>query len=259
MLYKRIIKVDIDGVGKTLSYPELKIEFSGEIDNDNEADSFEIIIYNLSQNTINNIKEGSDISLQAGYQDDFGTINIGVIDNVSTNVESSSKVTKILMTTATRSWTDDIISKTFNPPITSTQILQRIVPLSGLETGFIQLENEITYQRGKTVYGRVIDVVKMLAKETNTPITISNGKINFTNNQITKGYLISADSGMISSPSKIDEKNSDADYTVSILFNHNIKPKSLIKVQSTVLRGSFEVIRAKYNDDFTIDLDIKEV
>jgi len=259
MLYKRIIKVDIGGLSETLSYPALKIEFKGEIDDDNESDIFMIKIFNLSISTINKIKKGADISLQAGYEDNFGTLNIGKVVSVSNFKNSTEYVTEIKMSTDTDSWTNDYINQVFNPPITSKQILERLVPLSGLSTGIINLEKVVTYQRGKAVSGKLIDVVKQIAKESATPITISNGKINFTNKQISRGFLISSTSGLISIPKKIDEKDSNIDYSFKILFNSNIKPKSLVKLESKNVNGNFEVVKATFNEDFTIDLFVKEV
>lgn len=258
-MYRRIIKVDIDGLENTLSYPELKIIFSGEIDDDNEADEFDIKIYNLSERTRNNIKKESSIRLQAGYQDNFGTLTVGEIQSVESYKKKANYVTEITMTTASKSWTDDIINKTFNPPITSKQILERIIPSTGLEQGLIELVDNKNYQLGKTVNGRAINVIKQIAKESNTPITISNGKINFTNGKVNTGYLLSADSGLISSPRAVDNKDDEADWNIQVLFNHNIKPKSRIKVESNSINGQFDVVKAKFNEDFTVNLYIKEV
>ena len=259
MLFQRIIKVDINGVGKTLEYPELKIEFEGEFDNDNEPDEFIIMIYNLTQTTINKIVNESDISLQAGYQDDFGTITIGIIKDVKSYKKKADYITEILMNTDNKSWNDNIVNKTFNPPITAKQILERLIPSTSLETGIIQLTDNKVYKRGKTVRGRISDVIKQIAIETNTNLTIQDGKVNITTGQVTKGFLVNAKSGLISTPIKVDKKDSDVVCSFDILFNHNIKNKSLIKLESKTFNGQYEVVKAKFNKGFTITIEVKEV
>lgn len=259
MLYKRIIKLDIEGVPVTLSYPEVKITFKGEIDNDNEADIFEIKVYNRSSDTINLIKSGARISLQAGYEDDFGTINVGVIKDVMTYKEQSNVVTEIIMTTDSDEWTLATINKTFNPPINAKQILERITPLSGLETGLINLKDNVSYQRGKTVSGKVINVIKQIAKECNTPITISNGKINYTFESIKSFVIIKSDSGLISSVKKVNQKDSESEFIFDSIMLFKLKPKALVKIESTNVTGDFEVVKVKYNEDFTMSVEVKGV
>jgi len=260
MMFKRIIKVDIDGLEKTLDYPELNIEFKGEFSNDNDPDDFIIYIRGLSQTTINKINKDKEINLQAGYQDDFGTIITGIIKDAQSYKKDSTTMTEITVNNDNSSWNDNIINQTFNPPITTKQILERIIPASSLETGFIELKDNKTYQRGKTVTGRLSSVIKQLGRESNTNITLSNGKVNLTTSQTSKkGYLVNAKSGLISTPQKINKKDSEAVATFDMLFNHNIKNKSLIKLESSTFNGNYEVVNAKFNKDFTITLEIKEV
>jgi len=259
MLFRRIIKVDINGLGKTLDYPALKIEFEGEFDDDNEPDEFKIMIYNLGQTTTNKLKTDSDISLQAGYEDDFGTISVGTIKDIQSYKKEADYITEILMNTDNKSWNDNIINQTFNPPITAKQILERLIPLTSLETGIIQLTDDKVYKRGKTVRGRTGDVIKQIANETNTTLTIQNGKVDITTGQITKGFLINSRSGLISTPRKVDKKDSDVICSFDILFNHNLKNKSLIKLESKTFNGQYEVVTAKFNKDYTITVEVKEV
>ena len=260
MLFKRVIKVDIDGVGKTLEYPKLNIEFDGEFSNDNDPDDFKVYIRGLSQSTINKINIDKDINLQAGYQDDFGTIITGIIKDVQAYKKDSTTMTEIIINNDNKSWNDNIINQTFNPPITTKKILERIIPSSKLETGFIELKDNKTYQRGKTVRGRISSVIKQLGRESNTNITLSNNKVNITTSQTTKkAFIVNSSSGLITTPRKVTEKDNEAVCRFDILFNHNIKNKSLIKLESKTFNGNFEVTKAKFNKDFSITVEVKEV
>ena len=58
----------------TIKSDNLDIEFTVPFDDDMEANEAEIIVYNLSAATINNLKIKSGISIEAGYKNDTGVI-----------------------------------------------------------------------------------------------------------------------------------------------------------------------------------------
>lgn len=257
MLFNRKIEIDIEGLPKTLSYPELKIKFKGEIDSDDEENIFEIEFYNLDDNTINTIKENSQIKLRAGHEKTLGTLATGIVKDLNTTYKNANKITEITMTTGSKSWTEDYISRSFNGPISAKKVLERLIPSSGLDLGVINLNKNVSYKTGLAVRGKIINIIKRIAKDCNTPITINNQKISFTKTEVMQGYLISSSSGLISSPKKILKKDSDADYTIKIILNPNIKLKSRIKLESKNVSGQFDIVKAKFNKDFTIDLNLK--
>ena len=259
MLYGRKITVDIENVDKVLSYPELEITFNGKMDTDPSPDIFEIRIYNLSNGRINSIKKDAQINLNAGYGDDIGLIFTGVIQRAETITEEASLITLIKVQTGNKNWVAGTISKTYNGQVKASKILADLIPSLGLEAGYIDLVNDVTYKNGKTVFGKIKDVVKQIANECDTPIIIKDGKINFINEntRFQTAYILKSSTGLITSPSKVDDEK--ADYQVKCLLNNNLTIKSLIKLESKYITGNFEVVEALFNDDFTQELKLKEV
>lgn len=256
---KRIIKIDIQGIEKTFSYPELKILFKGEIDDSNDPDNFEIKIYNLTESTSNKIKQGAIIRIQAGKENDFGTFQIGKIQKVNSYKKGRNYITEILMDTGDLSLSTVIINESFNPPINTKQILERIIPRGKLEVGPINLKNNVSYQRGKVVRGKLISVIKQLAKESQTQVIIQNGIITFSNDTIKKAFKLGAKTGLISRPKKVSETNSNSDLIIKMIFDHRVKLGSLIILESETANGQFKITKAKFNDDFTIDAELEAV
>ena len=79
----------------TLNSEELDFEFEVGFDDNLEQDEYEIIVYNLSDATINEIKTGYEIEIEAGYKGDIGLIYQGYVEKVKTKYEESDKVTTI--------------------------------------------------------------------------------------------------------------------------------------------------------------------
>ena len=256
-LFKRIMQVSISGVDRTFTYPELEINFNGSFDNNAEPNDYTVNIYNLNQDSISRINREAAIILNAGYEGDVGTISAGVITRVETDTSTVNRLTEIEFQDASEQWLNVIVNRTFTGPILASQVLAELTQNIGLEIGFINLVNDITYQTGKTVFGKLSTVLKTIVRETNSNITLRNGKIDITPSSqgFETGFILNNQSGLISI-NKLDDKDSQAEYKVKMLFNHRIRPKSILSIESTKVQGLFFVIEGKYNNDFTIDVDV---
>ena len=71
-LFKRNVMMQTGNV--SINSNNLDLEFDVEFDDDTEANESEIILYNLSDTTIQNIKKGEKVTLTAGYKEDTGII-----------------------------------------------------------------------------------------------------------------------------------------------------------------------------------------
>lgn len=79
----------------TISNEKLDCEFEIPFDDDTEADEAEILVYNLSDTTIQNIKTGERITVTAGYGSDTGIIFSGYISKPRTYYSGVDRVTEI--------------------------------------------------------------------------------------------------------------------------------------------------------------------
>ena len=255
--YKRIIRVSITGVERTFTYPELEINFAGNFDNNAEPNDYSVNIYNLGQESVSLINRTNAITLSAGYENDVGIISAGVITRVETDTSSVDKLTTIEFQDASSQWLNVNVSRTFTGPITASEVLRQITQNIDLEIGQINLVNNITYQNGKTVVGKLSNVIKKIVRETNSSVTIRNGKIDITASStgFETGFILNNQTGLINID-KLDDKDSQAEYKLNMLMNHRIRPKSILQIESTKVQGLFFVIEGKYNNDFTITAEV---
>ena len=108
-----------------LNSDELDLEFTVPFDDDIEANQVDITVYNLSDNTINNLKRTAEISIEAGYKDDIGVIFKGFIDNVKTGYDDVDKVTTI--TCWDCAGTETVTNITYSSNIKASKILKDLL------------------------------------------------------------------------------------------------------------------------------------
>lgn len=96
-LFKRVTKVTIETPRGHLKFDgdDLEIRFNVPFDDDSKPNIGQIQIFNLTKSTINKIKKGYNITLSAGYKDDYGLIVEGKITSPTTKYEGIDKVTTI--------------------------------------------------------------------------------------------------------------------------------------------------------------------
>ena len=257
-LFRRRIEVLIEDTNRSYSYPQLEIKFSGEFNQDAEPNLYEVTIYNLSKDSIQNIAVGNKIILNAGYQDDIGSIAAGFITKVETDTSKVDVSTTIEFQDASNRWLQTRVNRTFSGPVTAEYILRELTSDVGLELGNIQLNNNKTYQTGKTFRSSIASAIRQIARETGTPVNIANGRIDFMADGVglETGFVLNSSTGLIGSPERIEDKDSRAEYKVRMLMNHNIRPRSVILVESTTFNGFAYIVKGSYNDDFTITCEI---
>ena len=257
-LINRRIDVSITGVNKTFSYPDLEVNFSGDFNEDPEPNIYSVEIYNLSRDSISDINEGEAIILNAGYQEDIGIISAGVITGVDVDNRNVDVITKIEFQDASNEWLNAVISRSYTGPVLASTIIEDLAQSIGLEIGNINLVNDINYQTGKTVFGKLSNTIRRIARECNTEINISSGRIDFVgrNAGFETGFILNSETGLISSPEKIDSKDSQSEYLVRMLLNHRIRPRSVLEIESLTVSGTFFVIRGTYNSDYTMEIEV---
>lgn len=96
-LFQRVTKVTIEAPNGHLKFngDDLEIRFNVPFDDDSKPNIGQIQIFNLTKDTINKIKKGYNISLSAGYKDDYGLIVEGKITYPTTKYEGVDKITTI--------------------------------------------------------------------------------------------------------------------------------------------------------------------
>lgn len=236
--YLREVKLFVGNLQFT--FPAFTIYFRVNFGDDPSANDAEIDIYNLSEGTINRIKKGLPIILNAGYQGDVGVIFLGGVTNVTTKRNRTDKITTITATDANDAWNTLPFKKTYKAGTKASQIMKDIITMSGLEIGAFELPNDITYLRPRTFNTTLPNAVKQVATDGGAKAHITKGKIFIRDPKQGDdiGFLLNVERGLIGTPERFESEEEDG-YTVTSLLNYRMTTDSVMRIQSSTANGRF--------------------
>lgn len=269
---------------------DFKMEFDVEFDDGPDVNFSKVIIYNLTDTTINKFKKGLAATLNAGYVGDVGNILSGTIKDVKTEWSGPDKITTITIADANDKWLTQKISKTYKKDATAKQILTDAIKLSSLKVGKISLPTNKVYKGGKTIKGAIGAIISDIVPDCNAKWHTTKGSIYITgkNEGVESNVLLNKNSGLIETPTPyeksesynvnktvvnyetvngkkkkkvtVEEENKTRvmhGYKVKCLLNHRIKTDSIIKIQSLSANGRFRVAAGKHDGgDFITELEV---
>lgn len=237
----------------TISSEELDLEFTVPFDDDMEPNEAEIIVYNLSDNTIKQLKKDAAISITAGYKGDTGVLFSGYISKVKTIYEDADKVTTIKAM-------DDIkdhsmASLSFAAGTKASYILKQLINKTGLPVAVFKTRRDHTYKDSQTVDGDLMENIKKYASVCGISVYVSKGKIyaRYIKEGDNLNFTVSADTGMIGYPSSYTEEVTAEDYTdtvngyeVEMLLQHRLCAGAIVTLKSKIANGTYRVCRGEH-------------
>ena len=240
----REIKVNVAGL--EFIYPDIEIQFRMEFDDTDDPDIAVVELYNLKRETENKIKKGEQLILSAGYQGDIGTVIAGEIAEVYSRMEGVDRICEIEVVDATEAFLRQRISKTYKEGITASQVLADVLDKTGLEIGAINLPDDVTYDNGRTVDGRLKEVARQIVDDGGGKLYINNGTIFAVPKDFGQdvGVFISKESGLLHSPTRVD--SDDAEWDIESLLNYRIRAGAKVKVESETANGLYRVIKGEH-------------
>ena len=265
-----------ESLGKNGLDIDLDINFSDGKD----PDVSEVTIYNLSDDSINQIKKDGYCIVNAGYKHmgNKGNVLSGDIEEVTTTWQGLDKETKIKVTDGGKKWRKAKISKTYKENTKASVIMRDVINIMGYEIVELKPKKDKAYKLGKTVNGFCSDILKMLVKDTESKMFINKNRIIIRDQE--KGtktdFVLSSETGLIGSPTlnrdntgdkaggvssdkaKKENKEEKKTWEVKCLLNPKIETDSLIMIKSKVLNGKFRVIKGKHTKDFETVLTVEE-
>jgi hypothetical protein len=245
--------------GLSLSEPNYSIYFKVDFDYDINADKGQIEIKNLSNETMNSIRKGKNIILNAGYEGDTGTIFAGVIQTVKTTSEDGERTTTITALDANEQLLTANINKGYAKGTKASAIIRDALKDVGLEIGSFTLKKDITYLRGKTISGSLIHSLKNIVNDCHSKIYINKGIVTIIPQGTGKNiaFVLNSESGLIESPTRIDKKSTDtviqSDWAVKCLLNHRIVTDSIFQIKSRTANGLYQVVKGYHKKTDTYD------
>lgn len=262
LLFDRQAVLTIDG--KEYKSDDMDFEFEVPFSTENEPDVSEISIYNLSPKTIASIHKGSVATLSAGYNTDIGMIVSGQVAGFTTQIDEVDKKTVLKVASAINEWKEKKINRSYAAGTTAKDIMMDLISGFGVTVADIEPVKNVTYSKGKTVSGRLKDVVKAIAKETESKFYIQKDRayIRPYDKGTATGFLLSAVTGLIGSPEQIevdeDGKQSVQGWSVECLLNHNIFEDSIIAIESKLVKGNFRVVKGSHTSEWTTKTEVVE-
>jgi len=255
-------KCQVIAGGKIFDMDELDIEFSVPFDNNEEPDIASLTLYNLSENSINAIKQEQNTIINAGYEGDIGTIFKGTITKTVTRWSGTEKITELQVGDGSLQWLSSHVSEAYGEDITAQEILQDLTGKFGIELGRLDLVNNITYPTGRIVDSSLKDAIQQIVRETNTTFKISKGRIFIMpkDEGVPTGFLLNKDTGLIGSP-EVFEKEKYKGFKVTMLLNHRITIDSVLVIESKTANGTFRVIKGRHTNsgnDFLTTVEVVE-
>ena len=237
----------------TVSSEKLDLEFTVPFDDDMEPNEAEITVYNLSDNTIKQLKKDASISIDAGYGDDTGVLFYGFISKIKTEYDGADKVTTIYAMDDIKDHT--IASIAFDEGTRASTILRKLIDKTGIPVAVFNPRRDYTYKDAQTVDGDLMENIGKYAQVCGISVYVCKGKIYAR--YITEGdnlnFKVSSATGMIGSPSAYSEEVKAEDfvdvvdgYEVEMLLQHRMSAGAIVELDSKLASGTYRVCSGEH-------------
>lgn len=233
----------------TLKSEELDVEFVCPFDDDAEANECEIIVYNLSKSTIQELKYNAVITIEAGYKGDTGVIFSGRISKVATKSQGLDKVTTIKAIDDMDLKERDITEKSYKAGTKASYILKDLLAKVKLPVAVFKVRRDHTYKDGVKVDGGLMENIKKFSEVCGISVYINNGKLYARH--ISEGdnisFIVKADTGLLSVEEFEEEQTAEdykdivKGYKLEMILQHRMKTAAIINLQSENVSGQFRV------------------
>lgn len=255
-------KVELIAGNKRFTNDDFEIDFRVEFGDTSEPNISEVIIYNLSKNTIDSIKSKDYVILNCGYGLNVGNILTGRIKRIYPYWEGLDKVIKLYVVEGQMSISGKDISITYKAGTSSNYIINDLAKNIGLQIGEIKPAKNITYPKGRVFIGSPVSALKTIVKETNSKMYFNKDRlyIRDLNSGTKTGFLLNSDTGLIESPTMIVEEDKNKKeiikYSVRSLLNYEITTDSIIKIESKTINGNYRVKKGTHFGDFITECEV---
>lgn len=245
------------------SLPEgLRVAFSVEKTDGREANKATITIANLLPTTRARMdKPGLSVVLEAGYTDIYGVIFAGTAYRTTHKQQGSDHLTIIEAADGGKELSSSFGSWSYRPGITVEAVVADVVRGLGLplSTGSRIKPSPRTFDRGWSFAGSAAAALDAVTKATGLIWSIQDGQVQVLDQVAgdgTTAVLLSATTGMVGSPERIEAKDGDSTtqglVSVSALIQPQLRPGRIVDVRSAVapsLSGRYVVKKQKINGD----------
>ncbi len=225
--------LQIEGENGTFDVSALRGRFNVRYATVQTPNAAEIIVTNLKEETAQKIrKEGTRVTLTAGYQDGHAIIFKGEI--IQKRVGRENPVDTYLAIVAQdgdRAYNFATVSKTLAAGSTfkdQVDVAVEAMKPYGVTLGYISDLGDRKMPRARTLFGMARDVLRDVAVSTGASWTVESGKLDIVKNRETKPgdvIVLNSQTGMIGRPVQTFDG-----VIARMLLNTTVKPNRLIKI-----------------------------
>lgn len=244
-------EVIVLGCGREFRYPDYEVQFHVDFDKGGDPDVATVELYNLTPETEQIFQNGEHLTLSAGYQGDIGIIMMGEIKHVRAFDEGVDRICEIEIHDTSEEYQGKLISESYVPGTRASEIIERIISMSGLEQGTIQLPEDFVYQEGRVVEGTIREILTDIANDCGGEINVTHGIIHILppGGTCDEAVLLTHDSGLIGSPKHVEDEDSGILWEAESLLNYRIRAGTLVQVESKQVSGLFAVESGSHTSD----------
>lgn len=248
-LFMRVVEIVSSSV--KMNNTNLDIEFEVPFDDDLEPNLSEIGVYNLSENTINNLKNGQNFVMNAGYKEDKGLILNGRIVSALTKLQGADMLTTIKVLDSLPYNAKKTLKKTYKANIKADAILQDCAKVLGIKVAVLKLPKNIAYPKGYTINSDIVKEMQKIAKECGASCYISRGQIYIRS--LKEGdnhqFRLNAQTGLIGSPEYFEKEENGVTvkgYKIKSLLQHRMHTASIIHLEAVNVKATLRVRSGKH-------------
>jgi hypothetical protein len=246
---------------KILDGERFTIYFEIPFDDTNDPNVGTIEVYNLKDSTITQLKKDTEISLNAGYVDNFGTIFLGTIQQPQTSWQNVDKITSLDCIDSGETWFKKEVNKTYKGGIKAQQVLNDLLKLTGLSVGALKLPINKTYKGGKTIKSTLSEAISLIAQDCGAKLHVNKRKVFIRpkNDGDNIHFVVNKGHGLIGMPTQVEKeivtgkdkegneiKTKVNGWKVVSLLNHRITTDAILEISSKTANGVFRVDNGKH-------------
>jgi len=223
--------------GSALDFSQLRITFQIKKSDAQTPNEAAIRIWNISKDTANQIeKEFNLVTLQAGYEENYGVIFQGNIKEAKYGRENGTDTYLDLRAgDGDEDYNFAIINKTLSAGATQKNITDSALSvMPNTQAGFIDDLGAEKLPRGKVMYGNTRTYLRKSAEQTGSTWSIQDGKLQFVKLRgvlPSEAVVLNAQTGLIDTPEQTTKG-----VKVRCLLNPMLKIAGKIKLDSESIR-----------------------
>lgn len=251
-LFGRVIEI-LSGNVK-MNNTDLDIKFEIPFDDDLDPNLSEVGVYNLSENTRNQLKQGQPFNINAGYKDDKGLILRGRIINTFSERDGTDRLTKIKVIDSVPYNAPKTLQRTYKENIKADALLKDLAQAIGLKVAVIKLPKNKVYEKGYSIDGSVIKEMQNIATECEASCYISRGQayIRSLKEGDDHNFKLNKKTGLIGSPQYFEEEKNGVitkGYKITSLLQYRMNTGSIIHLEAEGVKAKLRVRKGKHRCD----------